>query len=155
MILALTATIAIVVLDHTSLRAAPRSAATELTALSQGDVVEVRGERAGYLKVYDYHRERGGYLRSESVRPVALTETAAPELLAVLRFLRGTPGSETLGISYGAAYLKAAAVRSLTAEPFDAIAQMAERLADEPRGARAAPLTQPRISRWWSSSAFT
>ena len=134
MILALTATIAIVVLDHTSLRAAPRSAATELTALSQGDVVEVRGERAGYLKVYDYHRERGGYLRSESVRPVALTETAAPELLAVLRFLRDTPGSETLGISYGAAYLKAAAVRSLTAEPFDAIARMAERLADVASG---------------------
>jgi hypothetical protein len=131
MILALTATIAIVVLDHTSLRAAPRSAATELTALWQGDVVEIRGERAGYLKVYDYHRERGGYLRSESVRPVALSEAAAPELLAVLRFLRETPGSETLGISYGAAYLKAAPARSLTAEPFDAIARMAERLADE------------------------
>jgi hypothetical protein len=134
MILALTATIAIVVLDHTSLRAAPRSAATELTALWQGDVVEIRGERAGYLKVYDYHRERGGYLRSESVRPVALSEAAAPELLAVLRFLRETPGSETLGISYGAAYLKAAPARSLTAEPFDAIAQMAERLADEASG---------------------
>jgi hypothetical protein len=134
MILALTATIAIVVLDHTSLRAAPRSAATELTALWQGDVVEIRGERAGYLKVYDYHRERGGYLRSESVRPVALTEAAAPELLAVLRFLRETPGSETLGISYGAAYLKAAPARSLTAEPFDAIARMAERLADDASG---------------------
>jgi hypothetical protein len=134
MILALTATIAIVVLDHTSLRAAPRSAATELTALSQGDVVEIRGERAGYLKVYDYHRERGGYLRGESVRPVALTEAAAPELLTVLRFLRETPGSETLGISYGAAYLKAVPARSLTAEPFDAIARMAERLADEASG---------------------
>jgi hypothetical protein len=128
MILALTATIAI------SLRWAPRSAATELTALWQGDVVEVRGERAGYLKVYDYHRERGGYLRSESVRPIALTEAAAPELLAILRFLRETPGSETLGISYGAAYLKAAPARSLTAEPFDAIARMAERLADEASG---------------------
>jgi hypothetical protein len=131
MILALTATIAIVVLDHASLRAAPSSAGTELTALSQGDVIEIRGERAGYLKVYDYHRERGGYLRGESVRSVALTEAAAPELLAVLRFLRETPGSETLGISYGAAYLKAAPARSLTAEPFDAIARMAERLADE------------------------
>jgi hypothetical protein len=134
MILSLTATIAIVVLDHTSLRAAPRSAATELTALWQGDVVEIRGERGGYLKVYDTHRERGGYLRSDSVRAVALTETAAPELLAVLRFLRETPGSETLGISYGAAYLKAAPARSLTAEPFDAIARMAERLADEASG---------------------
>jgi hypothetical protein len=131
MILALTATVAIVVLDHTSLRAAPRSAATELTALWRGDVVEIRGERAGYLKVYDYHRERGGYLKSESVRATELTETAAPELLAVLRFLRETPGSETLGISYGAAYLKAAPAWSLGAEPFDAIARMAERLADE------------------------
>ena len=131
MILALTATIAIVVLDHTSLRAAPSAAATELTALRPGDVVEIRGERAGYLKVYDYHRERGGYLRSEAVRPTALTEAAAPELLTVLRFLRETPGSETLGISYGAAYLKAAPARALSAEPFDAIARMAERLADE------------------------
>jgi hypothetical protein len=134
MILALTATVAVVVLDHASLRAAPRSAATELTALWRGDVVEIRGERAGYLKVYDYHRERGGYLKSESVRALALTESAAPELLAVLRFLRETPGSETLGISYGAAYLKAAPARSLTAEPFDAIARMAERLADEASG---------------------
>jgi hypothetical protein len=134
MILALAAAIAIVALDHTSLRAAPRADTTELTALSQGDVVEIRGERAGYLKVYDYHRERGGYLRRESVRPVALTEAAAPEMLAVLRFLRETPGSETLGISYGAAYLKAAPVRALTAEPFDAIARMAERLADEASG---------------------
>jgi hypothetical protein len=134
MILALTATLAIVALDHTSLRAAPRAAATELTALAQGDVVEIRGERAGYLKVYDYHRERGGYLRSDSVRPVALTEAAAPEMLAVLRFLRETPGYETLGISYGAAYLKAAPLKTLTAEPFDAIARMAERLADEASG---------------------
>src|SRR6202041_679149 len=131
MILALTASVAIVVLDHASLRAAPRSSAAELTALWQGDVLEVRGERAGYLQVYDYRRERGGYLRSEAVRQVELTETAAPELLTVLRFLRETPGSETLGISYGAAYLKAVPARSLTAEPFDAIAQMAERLADE------------------------
>jgi hypothetical protein len=134
MILALAATVAIVVLDHASLRAAPRSAATELTALWRGDVVEIRGERAGYLKVYDYHRERGGYLKSDSVRATELTETAAPELLAVLRFLRETPGSETLGISYGAAYLKAVPARSLTAEPFDAIARMAERLADEASG---------------------
>ncbi len=134
MILALTATIAIVVLDHASLRAAPRATATELTALWRGDVVEIRGERAGYLRVYDYQRERGGYLRGESVRPVVLTATAAPELLAVLRFLRETPGSETLGISYGAAYLKAVPPGSLSAEPFDAIARMAERLADEASG---------------------
>ena len=134
MILALTATLAIVVQDHASLRAAPRSSAAELATLWQGDVLEVRGERAGYLKVYNYRRERGGYLRSEAVRPVGLTEADAPELLAVLRFLRDTPGSEALGISYGAAYLRAVPTRSLSAEPFDAIARMAERLADEASG---------------------
>ena len=134
MILALTATLAIVVQDHAALRAAPRSSATELTRLWQGDVLEVRGEHAGYLKVYDHRRERGGYLRGDAARPVEISEAAAPELLAVLRFLRETPGSEALGISYGAAYLKAVAPRAITAEPFDAIAQMAERLADQASG---------------------
>ena len=134
MILALAATLAIVVQDHAALRAAPRSSATELTRLWQGNVLEVRGEHAGYLKVYDYRRERGGYLRSDAARPVELSETAAPDLLAVLRFLRETPGSEALGISYGAAYLKAEPPQATTAEPFDAIAQMAERLADQASG---------------------
>ena len=134
MILALTATLAIVVEDHAALRAAPRSSATELTRLWQGDVLEIRGERAGYLKVYDYRRERGGYLRGDAARPVELSETAAPGLLAVLRFLRESPGSEALGISYGAAYLRAVAPRAITAEPFGAIAQMAERLADRASG---------------------
>jgi hypothetical protein len=129
-ILALAATLAIVVQEHAALRAAPRSSSAELTRLWQGDVLEVRGEQAGYLKVYDYRRERGGYLREDAARSVELRENAAPELLAVLRFLRESPGSEALGISYGAAYLKAAAPRAITAEPFDAIAQMAERLAD-------------------------
>jgi hypothetical protein len=105
-----------------------------LTALSQGDVLEIRGERAGYLKVYNYRRERGGYLRADMVRPVGLNEADAPQLLAVLRFLRETPGSEALGISYGAAYLKAIPARTLTAEPYDAIARMAERLADAASG---------------------
>ena len=134
MIPALAATLAIVVQDHTSLRAAPRSSAAEMTALWQGDVVEVRGERAEYLQIYDYRRERGGYLRREAVRTVGLTKADAPELLSVLRFLRESPGSEALGISYGAAYLKAVPTRALTAEPFDAIARMAERLADAASG---------------------
>ena len=132
--LALAAALAIVVQDHAALRAAPRSGATELTRLWQGDVLEVRGEHAGYLKVYDYRRERGGYLREDAARQVDLSETGASDLLAVLRFLRESPGSEALGISYAAAYLKAAAPRAITAEPFDAIAQMAERLADQASG---------------------
>jgi hypothetical protein len=133
-IFALAATLAIVVSDHAALRAAPRASATELTRLWQGDVLEVRGEYAGYLKVYDHRRERGGYLRGDAARQIELSEAAAPELLAVLRFLRESPGSEALGISYGAAYLKAAPPRAITAEPFDAIAQMAERLADQASG---------------------
>jgi hypothetical protein len=133
-LLALTAALAIVVQDHTPLRAAPRASTTELATLWQGDVLEVRDERAGYLKVYDYRRERGGYVKSSSVRAIGINESAAPELLAVVRFLRESPGSESLGISYAAAYLKAVPSRSLTAEPLDAIARMAERMADSASG---------------------
>jgi hypothetical protein len=133
-ILALAATLAIVVQEHAALRAAPRSSAAELTRLWQGDVLEVRGEHAGYMKVYDYRRERGGYLRLDAARPVELSAAAAPDILAVLRFLRDSPGSEALGISYGAAYLKAVSPQAITAEPFDAIARMAERLADQASG---------------------
>jgi len=130
--LALTAALAIVAQDQTALRAAPRAQSAKLITLGQGEVLEVRDERAaGYLKVYDYRRERGGYVKSELVRPIGLAEGDAPALLAVLRFLRESAGSEALGISYGAAYLKAAPAAALTAEPFDAIAALAERLADE------------------------
>lgn len=134
MILALAAALAIIVQDHTPLRSAPQSGATELTTLWQGDVLEVRGQRAGYLQVYDHRRERGGYLRNDAVRPLGLTADDAPQLLTVLRFLRDSRGSEALGISYGAAYLKAVPSQALTAEPMEAIASMAERLADAASG---------------------
>ncbi|MBS0580809.1 MAG: hypothetical protein JSR36_16240 [Proteobacteria bacterium] len=133
--LVVAAALAIVVQDRTALRAAPQSSAPELTRLYQGELLEIRGESADYLKVYDYHLERGGYLRHEAARPLSLASTEAPQLLAVLRFLRDLPGSETLGISYGAAYLKAAPAGALGAEPLDAIARMAERLADQASGA--------------------
>jgi hypothetical protein len=134
---ALAAALAIVTEDHAALRAAPRAGATELETLWQGDVLEVRAERAGYLKVYDYRRERGGFLRDDAARAIGVAESDAPGLLAVLRFLRDRPGSEALGISFGAAYLRAAPARSLTAEPLDAIAAMAERLASDASGSRA------------------
>jgi hypothetical protein len=131
-ILGIAAALAIVVQDHAALRAAPQSSAVELAELGQGDALELRGEQAGYLKVYNYRLERGGYLRSEAVRKVGLSPADAPELLAVLRFLRDTPGVEALGVSYGAAYLRAAPAPG--AEPLDAIAGMAERLADQASG---------------------
>jgi hypothetical protein len=133
-LLTLAAALAIVVQDRTPLRAAPGPRATELTTLWQGEVLEVRDARAGYLKVYDYRRERGGYVKTEAVRAISLNESEAPALLAILRFLRDSAGSEALGISYGAAYLKAAPAGALTAEPLDAIARMAERLADAASG---------------------
>ena len=134
MLLSLAAALAIVVQDRTPLRAAPGARAIELTTLWQGEVLEVRDERAGYLKVYNYRRERGGYVKTEAVRAIGLSESDAPALLTVLRFLRDASGSEALGISYGAAYLKAAPAGALTAEPLDAIARMAERLADAASG---------------------
>ncbi|HYL00544.1 MAG TPA: hypothetical protein VEU78_05070 [Steroidobacteraceae bacterium] len=130
MLVALAAALGIVVADHAALRAAPRATAAELETLWQGDVLEIRGERAGYLKVYDHRRERAGYLAESAARTAGLAEADAPELLAVLRFLSERPGSEALGISYGAAYLRAVPARDLDAEPFVAIARMAERLAD-------------------------
>jgi hypothetical protein len=76
-------------------------------------------------------------VRTGAAHPVSLTPADAPQLLAVVRFLRDTPGSEALGISYGAAYLKAAPAGALDSEPLDAIARMAERLADQASGAGA------------------
>jgi hypothetical protein len=58
-----------------------------------------------------------------------LSPEEAPELLGIVRFLRDSPGAEALGISYAAAYLKAVPAAQLTAEPYDALGSMAERLA--------------------------
>jgi hypothetical protein len=126
--LAATLALAIVAQDQLPLRAAPRESAQAQAVLWQGDALEVRGTRGDFLQVYDHRRERAGYVRASRVRQVDLQPAAAPELLSVLRFLRDTPGSEALGISYGAAYLKAAAPQAIDAEPFDAIGSMAERL---------------------------
>ena len=133
MLLAITtaalASVAIVTQDQASLRAAPRDSAAQQAVLWQGDALEVRGERFGYLQVYDHRRERAGYVLASQVRGSSLKPQEAPELLAVLRFVRDTPGAEALGIGYAAAYLKAAPAAAIDAEPFDALASMAERLA--------------------------
>ena len=123
------ATVAIVTQDQAALRAAPRDSAAQQAVLWQGAALEVRGERLGYLQVYDHRRERSGYVLASQVRGSSLKPQEAPELLAVLRFVRDTPGAEALGIGYAAAYLKAAPAAAIDAEPFDALATMAERLA--------------------------
>jgi hypothetical protein len=123
------AAVAIVAQDNTALRAAASDSSAQQAQLWQGDVLEVRGRRLDHLQVWDHRRERAGYVRATQVKAVELKPQDAPQLLAVLRFLRDQPGSEALGIAYVAAYLKAAPAGSVDAEPFDALGSMAERLA--------------------------
>jgi hypothetical protein len=129
MLLSLLTALAIVSQDQAALRAAPGDSAQQQAVLWQGDVLEVRGARLDYLQVYDHRRERAGYIRATQTRELPSEAAAAPDLLAVLRFLRDTPGAEALGIGYAAAYLKAAPAGAIGAEPFDAIGSMADRLA--------------------------
>ncbi|HEX4233060.1 MAG TPA: hypothetical protein VH041_02025 [Caldimonas sp.] len=126
-------TLAIVVRDQTALRASPHASAQQLALLWQGEVLEVRGERIDHLQVWDHARERGGFVDATRVQKTTLAAAEAPELLALLRFVRETPGNEALGIGIAAAYLKAAPADALLgadgAEAFDAIGTMADRLA--------------------------
>lgn len=128
-LLATAVILAIVTQDQAALRAAPRDSAQQQAVLWQGDSLEIRGEKQDFLQVYDHRRERAGYIRAAQVRRISLAPADAPELLSVVRFLRDTPGAESLGIGYVAAYLKAAPAAAITAEPFDALGSMAERLA--------------------------
>jgi hypothetical protein len=130
---------ALVIQDETPLRQTPGASAKPSTVLWQGELVEVRGERIDYLQVWDYTRERGGYVRASQVRVLALSEDEAPELLAVLRFLRNVPGSEALGIGIAAAYIEAAPAESLNGadgiEALEAMGTIADRLARNASGA--------------------
>jgi len=127
------ARIAIVVTDATALRAAPHVHASQQALLWSGDLLEVRAERLDHLQVYDHARERAGFVAAARVRRLRLEPEQAPELLAVVRFLRETPGSEALGIGYAAAWLRAASPAQLRgpegAEALDALGTFADRLA--------------------------
>jgi hypothetical protein len=121
--------LAIVTQNQAALRASPKESAAQQAVLWQGEVLEIRGERGDYLSVYDHRLERGGFIRATQVRATPLQPEDAPQLLAIVRFLRETPGEESLGISYAAAYLKVVPAAQITAEPFDALGSMADRLA--------------------------
>ncbi|HEY6966145.1 MAG TPA: hypothetical protein VI229_01645 [Burkholderiales bacterium] len=125
--------LAIVVQDSVPLRATPRDSGRTHALLWQGETLEVRGERLDYLQVWDYRRERGGYVRASQVRRLALTPEEAPELLALVRFLRSAPGAEALGIGLAAAYIRAAPAAAFHGgdgvQALDALGDFAERLA--------------------------
>ena len=127
--LATIALLAIVTQDQAALRAAPKESAPTQVQLWQGDALEIRAEKRDYLQVYDHRRERAGFIKASQVRRVSLQPQDAPESLAVLQFLRDTAGAEALGISYSAAYLKAAPAGAIGPDVFDALGTMAERLA--------------------------
>ena len=120
---------ALVVQDRVALRAAPKDSAPQQAVLWQGDALEVRGRRMDFLQVYDHRRERAGFVRAAQVRMLSTQPDAAPDLLAVVRFLRDTSGAEALGIGYAAAYLKAAPAAAIGADAFDALGTFADRLA--------------------------
>jgi hypothetical protein len=126
-------TTAIVAQDQVSLRAAPHDAARQQAVLWAGEAVEVRGQKLDYVQVWDHKRERGGFVPASSLRRIGTTPADVPELMAVLRFVRDTPGSEALGIAYAAAYIVAAPAEVLNGEQgieaLDILGTLADRLA--------------------------
>ena len=127
---------ALVVQDDAALRAEPTRDAVVHAALVQGDLLEMRGRRLDHLQVWDHRRERAGYVAADQVRVLQMDPADAPSLRSVMRFLRDRPGAEALGIAYAAATLQALPANVADAEPFDAIAEMAGRLADRASAAR-------------------
>ena len=135
---------AVIVRDQTVLRAGPSGSAPQQALLWQGEMVEVRGERMDYLQVYDHRRERGGFVHASLARRLTLKADEAPELLAIVRFLRDTPGAEGLGIGLAMAYIQAAPAEVLRGdagiEVLHALGTFADRLAQ--RASSANPLTK-------------
>jgi hypothetical protein len=129
--------VALVADDPAILRNAPRDDAPAQSTLWRGDWLEVRGEAAGFLRVYDHRHERPGYIRPTIVRVHRLEPASTPELAAVVRFLRDANGSESLGIGYAALTLRAAPAGADTSEVLAAIGTMADRLARRATAARA------------------
>ncbi len=67
--------VALVAEDPAVLRNAPRDNAPAQATLWRGDWLEVRGESAGFLKVYDHRHERPGYVRPSQVRIYRVDES--------------------------------------------------------------------------------
>jgi hypothetical protein len=127
--LALSIVVAVIAGDHVALRASPERTAAQQAVLWKGDWLEVRGERRGWLEVYDHRHERPGWVARPTARVVELDDKAAPALRAVIDFLRDAPGSESLGIAYAGLYMKVAPKTGLDAALLVTLGTMAERLA--------------------------
>jgi len=116
------------------LRGAPRDTASLQAQLGRGEALEIRAERGDHWQVWDYRRERGGWLRKSQVLVLPRGEGATAELLSQLRLARQQWGTEGLGLGLAAAYVQAATPAELAgaggAEALDAMGTFAERIAD-------------------------
>jgi hypothetical protein len=79
--------------------------------------------------VYDHRRERAGFVKTSLVRQARGASEESAELLASLRHIRDTQGSDALGVALFAAYAKAAPASALDAEAFDLLGTFGERIA--------------------------
>lgn len=116
------------------LRGAPRDTAALQAQMGRGEALEIRAERGDHWQVWDYRRERGGWLRKSQVLLLPRGEGASAELLAQLRLARQQWGTEGLGVGLAAAYVQAATPAELAgpggAEALEAMGGFAERMAD-------------------------
>ncbi len=132
---------ALVVQDAVALRAAAKDSAPIQAQLWRGEALEIRGERLDHFQVYDYRRERGGFVRKSQLLPLDGPTAEPAALLAALRLVRQQPGAESLGLGLAAAYVQAASVEQMNgaggAEALEALGQLSERLAD--RASRTPP----------------
>lgn len=132
---------ALVVQDNVALRAAAKDGSPAQAQLWRGEALEIRGERPDHFQVYDYRRERGGFVRKAALLPLAGPAAQPEALLAALRVVRQQPGAESLGLGLAAAYVQAASAEQINgadgAEALDAMGTLAERLAD--RASRVQP----------------
>jgi hypothetical protein len=132
--------VALVADDGVVLRSAPTDAAPAQATLYRGDWLEVRGEVVGFFRVWDHRRERPGYVRPAQVRIHRAEPAAAPELAAIVRFLRAAEGFESLGVGYAALYLRVASPAARGpgewGEVLAALGTMADRLGKRSSGAR-------------------
>lgn len=134
---------AIVLWDNVAMRAAAKDSAPAQAQLWRGEALEIRGERPDHFQVYDYRRERGGFVRKSALLPLTGAAAQPDALLAALRVVRQQSGGESLGLGLAAAYVQAASAEQMNAatgaEALDAMGTLAERLAD--RASRAQPRT--------------
>ncbi|MGQ3052672.1 MAG: hypothetical protein ACT6S0_12880 [Roseateles sp.] len=119
------------------LRGAPRDTASLQAQLGRGEALEIRGERGDHWQVWDYRRERGGWLRKGQVLLVPRAHAdggASAELLSQLRLARQQVGTEGLGLGLAAAFVQVATPAEMGgpggAEALDAMGRLAERIAD-------------------------